>query len=179
MIEDQLIDLIEPALKEMGASLEEGEEYREPALDILRYYRRPVRVSWIPFLGQAHGVVAILRQPVDVDGSRAGYERLLRRLAGAANSRFIPSKGATIGLTAIVLTPEPIRAEDEGWLRQAITIPLRKMRVVTFGVLRVNLGQEAMAMAVHASPDELFGESLKLADLLAGHLRQFVPLIQD
>ena len=108
MIEDQFIELIEPLLQQAGSSFQGGEEFRQPPLDVLRYYRRPVRIGRIPLLGQAQSVVLVARQPVDIDGSRPSYERLLTRLAMAVNGRFPPWKGLTIGLNAVVLTPEPI-----------------------------------------------------------------------
>lgn len=90
MLEDHLIELIEPVLRETGSVLEPGEEFRRPPLEVLRYYRRKVRWSRVPFLGRALGVVMVARQPVDLDGSRDGMQRLLARLAMAANGRFPP-----------------------------------------------------------------------------------------
>src|SRR4051812_21786060 len=120
MIEDQFIELIEPILREAGSVLDPGEEFRDPPLDILRYYPRIVRMNRIPILGRALGMVMVVRQPVDIDGSRAGYERLLNRLAMAANGRFPPWQGLVIGLTAIVVTPEPIAPADDAMLRQVL-----------------------------------------------------------
>src|SRR2546430_1526056 len=108
MLEDRLIELIEPVLREIDSVLEAGEErrnpavpearvrevsgpvpreihsvleageeFRKPPLEVLRYYRRKVRLSWVPILGRALGVVMVVRQPVDVEGSRDGYQRLL------------------------------------------------------------------------------------------------------
>jgi hypothetical protein len=178
MIEDEFIERIEPILRELGSVLEPGEEFREPPLDILRYYPRIVRMNWVPILGRALGVVMVVRQPVDIDGSRAGYERLLNRLAMAANGRFPPWKGLVIGLTALILTPEPIAPGDDAMLREVLDVKLRRMRVVPFGLIRINLGQEAIAMAINASPDDLFREPSLLADALCEHFRRFVPLIE-
>jgi hypothetical protein len=178
MIEDEFIERIEPILRELGSVLEPGEEFREPPLDILRYYPRIVRMNRVPILGRALGVVMVVRQPVDIDGSRAGYERLLNRLAMAANGRFPPWKGLVIGLTALILTPEPIAPGDDAMLREVLDLKLRRMRVVPFGLIRINLGQEALSMAVNASPDDLFCEPTLLADALCEHFRRFVPLIE-
>ena len=41
-----------------------------------------------------------------------------------------------------------------------------------------NLGQEAVALAINSSPDELFPEPARLADVLCEHLRRYVPLIE-
>jgi hypothetical protein len=177
MLEDRLIELIEPVLREIGSVLEPGEEFRQPPLEVLRYYRRKVRMSRVPILGRALGVVMVVRQPVDVDGSRVGYQRLLARLAMAANGRFPPWRGLVIGLTAIVLTPEPIGPGDDAMLRQVLDMKLRRMRVVPFGLIRINLGQEAIALAINSSPDELFPEPGRLADVLCEHFRRYVPLI--
>ncbi len=122
--------------------------------------------------------MAVVRQPVDIDGSKAGYERFLTRLAMAANGRFPPWRGLVIGLTALVLTPEPIGPGDDAMLREVLDVKLRRMRVVPFGLIRINLGQEAMALAVNSSPDDLFTEPSRLADALCEHFRRYVPLIE-
>ena len=178
MIEDQFIELIEPILREGGSVLEAGEEFREPPLDVLRYYPRIVRMHRVPILGRALGVAMVARQPVDIDGSTAGYGRLVNRLAMAVNGRFPPWKGLVIGLTAMILTPEPIGPGDDTMLRQVLDVKLRRMRVVPFGLIRINLGQEAIAMAINESPDGLFPEPARLADVLCERFRRFVPLIE-
>ena len=48
MLEERLFELIDPVLRLVGAMLEPGEEFREPPLDVLRYYRRAVSWSGIP-----------------------------------------------------------------------------------------------------------------------------------
>jgi hypothetical protein len=178
MIEDAFFELIEPILKEAGSVREPGEEFRTPPLDVLQYYPRIARMNGIPILGRALGVVMVARQPADIDGSRSGYERLLTRLAMAANGRFPPWKGLVIGLTAVILTPEPIGPGDDAMLRQVLDVKLRRMRVVPFGFFRINLGQEAIALAINASPDGLFPEPGRLADGLCEQFRRFVPLIE-
>jgi hypothetical protein len=163
----------------LGAVREPGEAFREPPLDVLGYYPRRVRLSRIPWLGRAMGVVMVARQPVDIEGDRAGYQRLLARMAMAANGRFPPWKGLVLGLTAVVLTPEPIGTGDDAMLRQVLDVKLRRLRVVPFGLFRVNLGQEAMSMAINSSPDGLFPEPGKLADRLSEELRRYVPLFES
>ena len=69
-----------------------------------------------------------------------------------------PLEGLVIGLTALVLTPEPIGPADDAMLREVLGVKLGRMRVVPFGLIRVNLGQEAIALAVNSSPDDLFTE---------------------
>jgi hypothetical protein len=135
-------------------------------------------MNWVPILGKAQSVVAIVRQPVDIDGSKSGLERVLTRVAMAVNGRFPPWNGLVIGLTALVLTPEPIGPTDDSTLGSVLEVKLKRMRVVPFGLLRVNLGQEAMAMAIHSSPDGLFPEPVALGDVLCEHFRRYVPLIE-
>lgn len=178
MIEDDFIKLIDRPLSELGSEWEVGEEFSEPPLDVLRYYRRAVRISRVPVFGKAQSIVMVVRQPVDIDGSRAGYERLLTRSAMAVNGRFSPWKGVVIGLTTVVLTPEPITPGDDAMLREVLGTKLRRMRVVPLGILRINLGQEAIAMAVSTGPDNLFNEPLKLADSMCEHFRRYVPLVE-
>ena len=132
MIEDAFIDLVEPALQQAGLKSQGGEEFRQPPLDVLRYYHRTVRLGRIPILGSAQSVVLVARQPVDLDGSRASYERLLTRLAMASNGRFPPWKGLSIGLNVVVLTPEPIAPGDDDMLRTVLEFKLRRMRSVSW-----------------------------------------------
>ncbi len=178
MIEDQLTDLVEPVLQQAGSSFQGGEEFRQPPLDVLRYYRRSVRIGRIPLLGSAQSVVLLARQPVDIDGTQASYVRFLTRLAMAVNGRFPPWRGLTIGLNALVLTPEPIAPGDDDMLRAVLGIKLRRMRVVPLGIYRINLGQEAMALAMHTDPSGAFTEGGILAELLCERFRRFVPLIE-
>lgn len=181
MLEDDLFEkLLDPTLRALGATPVEGEEFREPPLDVLRYYTRPVRTSWVPVLGRALSVVAVLRQPVDVGLSAQGYRTLQTRLAMAVNGRFPPwgrGAGLAVGLTAVVLTPEPIRPDDDAVLGAALT-GLKRTRVVPLGLIRLNLGQEAMAHALASAPPGLFPEPAALAEALAGQFRRFVPLLE-
>ena len=128
MIEDQVHRADRAAFAGGGSVLEDGEEFREPPLEVLRYYRRAVRLNRLPIVGNALSVVMVVRQPVDIEGSRTGYERLLTRLGMAANGRFPPWQGLVIGLTALVLTPEPIGPGDDAMLREVLGVKLRRMR---------------------------------------------------
>ena len=182
MIEDDFFAIIDPVLRAAGSTPEIGEEYRTPALDVLRYYRRPVRLHWVPLLGGALSVVAVARQPVDIGFSAESYRQLLGRLALAVNGRFPPWRGRpslAIGLTAVVLTPEPIGPGDDAVLGSLLTAsPLGRTRAVPFGVIRLNLGQEAVSFALASSPDSLFSEPVLLADALSERFRRFVPLLE-
>jgi hypothetical protein len=178
MIEDRFIELIDPILRDNGCVLDEGEEFREPPLDVLRYYHRAVRLSRVPLFGKAQSVVTVVRQPVDIDGSRNAYEQFLIRVAMAVNGRFPPWRGLVIGLTLMVLTPEPIGPGEDTMLGEVLGFKLRRMRVVPFGLFRVNLGQEAIALAISKDPDGLFGEPGRLADALCEQFRRYVPLLE-
>lgn len=184
MIEDDLLDLVDPVMRGLGSAVQDGEEFRDPPLDVLRYYRRPVRLGPIPWFGRGASVVAIARQPVDVGLAAGGYPTLLNRLARAADGRFRPgSNGPALGLTALILTPEPIGPGDDAALAEALADrkPGRdrmRTRSIPLGLIRANLGQEALAFALAADPDALFPEAAALADALAAHLRRFVPLLE-
>lgn len=180
VIEGEFFEMVDPILVSLGLRQEPGEEFRAPPLDIPRYYRRPVRLHWLPILGRAQSVVAAVRQPVDVGvaGSPVDYRAFLARLAMAVNGRFPPGRRAgwgSIGLTAVVLTPEPIAAEDDAHLAAALKAPGRS-RVVALGLIRLNLGQEAMSFHLAGGPDDLFPEPIALADALTARFRRFVPL---
>jgi len=185
MTEDALFALIDPVEKEAGAVPDEGEEFRSPPLDVLRYYRREVRLHWVPFFGRGLSVVAVARQPVDVGLSAGDYRKFLTRLAMAVNGRFPPwgrgrhPKGLVLGLTAVVLTPEPIGPGDDAVLGEVVSgRPLPRQRAVPLGVIRVNLGQEALSFALASGPEGVFTEPAALADALTPHFRRFVPLIE-
>ena len=91
----------------------------------------------------------------------------------AVNGRFPPWRGLTIGLNALVLTPEPISPGDDDMLCAVLGLKLRRMRVVPLGIYRINLGQEAMALAMHTDPSGAFTEGGVLADLA---VRAFPPV---
>ena len=185
MTEDDFFAKIEPTFKELGSIPAEGEEFREPSLDVLRYYGRQVRLHWLPILGKAMSVTAVARQPVDVGFSVEEYRKLLDRLGMAVNGRFPPwgthsgNRGIALGLTAIILTPEPIAASDDSILAKVVNgKALKRQRAVPLGVLRVNLGQEAMAFALANGPPGVFSEPTALADAMSPHLRRFVPFLE-
>jgi hypothetical protein len=178
VLEAQLLDLIDPVLRAAGSKSESGAVFQPAPLEILRLYRRTVRWSPIPLLGRAASVVAVVRQPLDIELSDAGYSRLLIRLAHAASSRISVWDGVAIGLTALIVTSEPLDAGDDAVLGRVLAAPLRRYRVVPIGLLRVNLGQEATAFTMKASPGEIFAEPALLADVLSTHLRRFVPLFE-
>ncbi len=184
MTEETLFETIDPSLRALGSAEEDGEEFREPPLDVLKYYRRGVSLHWAPWFGWGLSVVAVVRQPVDVGFSVADSSRFLNRLAMAVNGRFPPwgggrhPKGLALGLTAVVLTPEPIGPGDDAILKEVVTgRPLPRQRAVPLGVLRVNLGQEALSFALATGPEGVFTEPVALADALTPHFRRYVPLI--
>jgi hypothetical protein len=177
VIEDQLFALIDPMLQACGARVEPGDEFRQPPLDVLRYHRRSVRWNWVPLLGKALSIVAVVRQPHDIALSESAYRQLLARLAQAVSGRFPPWQGLAIGLTSLVITPEPIGPDDDAVLGKVLQASLSRYRVVNCGLFRLNLGQEALAMALKSSPDQLFSEPAAVADVLSEHLRRFVPLV--
>jgi hypothetical protein len=185
MLEDDFFSLIDPVMKAVGSVPEVGEEYRSPPLDVLRYYRRGVRLHWVPFVGQGLSVVAVVRQPVDLAFSALGVRSLLERLASSVDARFPPlgsgphPKGLALGLTALVLTPEPIGPDDDavvGGLVNGRALPRR--RAIPLGLLRVNLGQEALSFALASGPGDAFPEPAAIADALTPHFRRFVSLIE-
>lgn len=179
MVESDLFEIIDPILRTLGTVPEAGEEFRQPPLDVLRYYRRSVRLHWTPVLGRALSVVAVIRQPVDIGFSKEGYRLLVTRLAMAVNGRFPPwrsPRALSVGLTPLILTPEPIRPEDDATLGTVLG-SLPRQRAVPVGLFRMNLGQEALAFALSANSEGLFPEPEQLADALTSHFQRFVPLV--
>jgi hypothetical protein len=184
MTEDAFFQLIDPVLGAAGAIIEDGEEFQQPRLDVLRYYQRGVKLHWVPWFGSGLSVVVVVRQPEDIGFAVRNYTTFLTRIAMAVNGRFPPwglgrhPKGLVLGMTAVVLTPEPIGPGDDGILRDVVSgRPLPRQRAVPLGLIRANLGQEAMAFALTSGPPGAFTEPVALADALTVHLRRFVPLI--
>lgn len=180
MTEDDLFELMGSVLKPLGAETEAGDESRDPPLEILAYYARPVRLSAIPILGRGVGVTAVCRQPIDVDFQRAGYRPLIERVALVTNTRFPPlrkGRGLLLGLTIVALTPEPIGPDEEKRLDAALGAVART-RAVPLGLIRINLGQEAVSFALRSGPADVFPEPAALADAFSARLRRFVPLLE-
>lgn len=176
MTEDDLFEILDPVLSTLGAVVTGGDSYEQPPLEVLRYYTRPVRLSWIPVVGRALSVVVVARQPIDVGMTEEGCRTLLRRLSMAVNDRFPPWKALSVGLTVLVLSPEPIQPDDDAAVQKALGSRSR-MRAVPLALFRVNLGQEALAMALAQGPDGLFAEPEAVADALTSRCRRFVPLL--
>ncbi|WP_435017729.1 hypothetical protein TA3x_005349 [Tundrisphaera sp. TA3] len=180
MLEESFFDHIDPVLAPLGFLPEDGEEFRDPPLDVLRYYRRPVRLHWLPLLGRSQSVVAVARQPVDIGvaGKPGGdLAAFLGRACEAADGRFPPGRAygwGSLGLTVVMLTPEPIGAGDDEALEKALAAR-RRSRAIPFGLIRVNLGQEAMAYRIIEGPGGLFPEPAALVDALTSRFRRLVP----
>lgn len=178
MIEADLLDLLDQTLKPLGATPEPGEAFETPRLEVLRYYPRRVQLGPIPFFGRGTGVVIVVRQPVELEGDRAGLSALLGRAAMALNGRHPPWRSWAVGMAAVILTAEPITPHDDALLKKAMPLTLPPRRVLLTGLFRVNLGQEAVAYAVASGRESPFGEAENLADALSRRLRRFVPLIE-
>ena len=177
---DELTGVIDPALAGLASTLAIGEEYQAPPLEVLRYHHRGVRVHWTPLLGRSQSVVALVRQPIDLAGTEAGHRALLDRVAGAASTRFPPSRAlgfGSVALTTVVLTPEPITLDDEKRLATCLRASLRS-RVVPLALVRINLGQEALAFHLNNGPGGLFPEPAALVDALSARLKRFVPTFE-
>ena len=173
MLEGDLLDLVDSVLKPLGSETVDGDELREPPLEILRYSVRRVRVSSIPFLGRGLSVVAIARLPIDL--ATATSDRLLDRLGDVIGTRFPPlvrGHGLALGFTAVVTTPEPIRGDEEAILDRAV-VSARRQRAIPLGLLRVNLGQQACAFALRSGPGDAFPEPLALAEAFSQKFRRY------
>jgi hypothetical protein len=180
MRDDDLFTLLDTVLLPLGAVGTPGEEFSAPPLDVLRYVRREVRLHALPVFGRALSVVAVVRQPVDLGFSVIETRQLLERTSMAVNGRYPPwnlKNGLAIGLTVIVLTPEPIGPEDEAILEEALKVRPR-LRAVPLGIVRLNLGEEGMAMALTHGPDGLFREPETLIEALSEQFRRYVPLFE-
>lgn len=176
MVEDELNDILDAVLVPLGCKIEPGTDYDDPPLDIRRYARRSVKLHWLPLLGRGLSVTAVVRQPPDLAFSPSGLSQFVRRTAEAVNGRFPPRMGLTVGLTIVMLTSDPIQPADDQLLASAAR-PLPRLRVVPVAVIRLNMAQELMAMALTATPGDLFPEGLRLAEALEPRMRRFLPLL--
>jgi hypothetical protein len=180
MLDSTLFEIVDTALAPMGARAEAGVSSLEPPFEILRFYHRAVRLHWLPLLGRALSVVAVVREPANLTFSADSYRILLRRIAQAANGRFPPwgrAGGLSIGLTTLAIADQPIGQEDDATLQQALRLPART-RTSALGLIRMNLTQEAMAFALASGPGDLFPEPVALADALTQHFRRYVQPIE-
>lgn len=181
MLVDELVESLDTLLGAAGLRAEEGEEYRDPPLDVARYYTRVVKLGWMPVVDQVLSVVAVVHQPADVSFARDGYRALLDRLASAAHVRFPRwprGDGLGLALTTVVVTPEPISPDEDPKLGDLLA-KRRRSRVVPLAIFRLNLGQEAMSLALAGGLGARFPEVGKLADDLTGRLGRFLPTIED
>ena len=97
----------------------------------------------------------------------------------AAHGRYPPwprGRGLVLGLTAIVVTPEPIGPDEDAALGCVLSRP-NQSRIVPLGLIRLNLGQEVMSFALSPTPGDLFPEPAALADALSEVFRRHVPLL--
>lgn len=176
---DELMSLIGSSLEPLGFHAEDGEEFRAPALDVLRYWQRPVRLSRFPVVGRGRSVVAIARQPDDVGDDPRSFIAAVHRLGSAADARFPPwprGEGLMVGLTAVLLVDRPLSPEAEGALDQVLENgrPGRR-RVVPLAIFCLNSQQEAMAQAFAISLTDVFPEPTALAEVLSTRFGRYVP----
>ena len=74
MTEDELLQLVESILDPTGMRIEDGEEFREPPLDVVRYHVRVAKLGRLPVLARVRSVVAIVRQPADMTFAADGRQ---------------------------------------------------------------------------------------------------------
>ncbi|QDV37032.1 hypothetical protein [Tautonia plasticadhaerens] len=181
MTHEEFFDRISGILGPIGCRPDDGEDYRDPPLEVIRYDLRPVRLHWFPVLGHALSVVAFVRQPADLSSSSSDLRRLLDRIGRAVHGRYPPwpkgGPGLVIGLTSVVISPEPIGPADEESLASAIPRE-RRSRIIPLALIRVNLGQEAMAIAPAPDLKDLFPEPFAIADEMSQSLGRFVPPLE-
>lgn len=179
MLDVDLLAQLDGVLRPLGHVPEPGDVFETPLLSVSRYYRRSVRLDWMPVVGRALGLVAVVREPADLPFSARSCRVLLERLSRAINTRFPPlwkRSGLAVGLTVVVLTSEPIRPEEDEVLSGGLARPARS-RCVPLGLFRVNLEQEAVAWGLAGTPGDLYPEPLAIAEALGETLCRFVPPI--
>jgi hypothetical protein len=77
VLEERMFELINPVLRLVGATLEPGEEFRVPPLDVLRYYRRAViwrgAIAPVPRISTKSGPFSPGEWLESLPGSTRGY----------------------------------------------------------------------------------------------------------
>ena len=178
MTEDDFLGLLDRTLRPLGDLPEIGEEYSNPPLDVLRYYRRPLKLAPIPILGRGCVVVAIVREPAGEYYGVQTLRSLAARTALAVNGRFPPLRwgnGLSIALLTVFIAGSALRPSDEADL--AAILPRRdRTRTVPAGCFRIDLDKEAFAFALAETPGVV--EPKTLAEALARNLRQFVASLR-
>jgi hypothetical protein len=102
-------------------------------------------------------------------------------LAKAANGRFPPWKDKRPGailLIAVQLTPEPIKDSDEERLKSVLG-HWTGTRVVPASLVRINLGQGAMASILAEGLPRDLPEIGRLLDGWSASFPRFVPMWND
>lgn len=178
---EEFLKALDDVLAREQMAVQPGEEFTSPPLDVLRYYARPVRLSRWPIVGRGMSVAAVVQQPNDTP-QLGGQAILMQRIAAAVHGRFPPwprGHGLSLALSAIVCTTEPIRPDDDDGQRLRALGPAgsTRSRVVPLALFRVNLGQEAMTMAMAGGPGDLFPELDPLTEYLTGRFQRFLPLL--
>lgn len=181
MTEDEFLTNWAVWQKAHGWGPEPGESYAEPQLEVLGYASKPVRLSRLPIFGRGLAVVAVTRHPADLMSDATGLRVWVERLGRAINGLHPPWKSRRPGavlLTAVQITPEPIRAEDEDRYKAALG-HWTGTRVVPAGIVRINLGQRAMASLLAEGLPRDMPELGELIDQWAGDFRRYVPMWSD
>ena len=179
MIENDLCATIEEVLKQLDRKREIGAELSDPPLEILGYYQGAERLGAVPWFGRGLSATVVARQPLALSfKNRDDYRRFIRQLAFATRGRFSPwkwTRGPALTLAVVVLTAEPIEAEDDQILAEILNRNERRAAAVT-GIIRLNLAQEAMAVALKQPPGDRFADAALIAESLSTRFRRFVPL---
>jgi hypothetical protein len=156
----------------------EGETFSQPPLEVLTYAAKPIRLSRLPLFGRGLAVLAVTRHPVDLKSDTQGLKSWAQRLAKAVNGQYPPWKklrpGAVL-LIAVQLTPEPIRGEDEEKYKPVLGL-WTGTRVVPAGILRINLGQQAMASVLAEGLPRDLPEVGNLVDNWGMKFSRFLPM---
>ena len=179
MIEDDLWDSLDDALKELKRIREPGLEFTDPSLEILGFYQGAERLNSLPWIGRRLSATVVARQPLSLSlKNRADYRAFIRRLALVTRGRFSPWKwdrGPVLTLAVVCLTAEPIEADDDQILAEILNHQDRRAAVI-MGIIRLNLAQEAMAAALKQPPGDRFNDAATIAETLSTKFRRFVPL---
>jgi hypothetical protein len=171
-----LLRLVDTALAPGAMLAHEGQAYQKPRLDVIRHYTRRVRTSWLPLVGRALSLVAVVEHPDDLTLDASGCRTLLERVGTVMSARHSPFEGLSLAISTLVVTQNPIEPDDDPMLAKGL-VPQPRLRMVPLALFKINLSDTTMAQSYRAGPGDLFPEPALLSDVLCRSLRRYVPFL--
>lgn len=177
MTEAEILTRLETVLTPLGCQRAPGYEYTEPVLSELAVFSRGVRLSRVPILGRGLSVVSLIALPDEAALTAEALAEWYRRSGRAVCHRFPPYRGASVGLTTVLVGTTPVRPDDDRRLADVLQAA-SEARVVALGLFLLDLDSAQMAGALRRGPDGLYPEPEAVHDALVEDFGRFLPLVE-